>query len=294
MNYLSGQVERAPTTGQLHLQAAVALKRTCRLAAAKKLFPGAHLECALQWEALKKYVNKEDTREAGPWTFGEDVSQGDRTDIYTIASMVRSGKRLREIAESNPVEFMRYHKGMAALRTATTKMVAGERKCALFWGSTGCGKTRFPYDRWAPEDIYNVFDIKTPWFDGYDGQNVVILDECGPNTISTDFLKKITDRYPFTVPVKGGSMPWTTNIIILTSNHPLEHWWEKATHNDIQALRRRIHIFNFDDEEDKARAKAFFAAAAPSEAVEVPSEGSEADNDLLAVLPTVLDISDTD
>jgi len=60
---ITGQVEKAPTTGTLHYQLMLQTPQT-RFAAIKRAFPTAHIEIAKRKIALSQYVVKEDTRVA--------------------------------------------------------------------------------------------------------------------------------------------------------------------------------------------------------------------------------------
>lgn len=124
------------------------------------------------------------------------------------------------------------------------------RKCALFWGDTGTGKTYSVFE--AYPDAYTTFCIKNPWFDGYNDQRCALLDECGPGMMSHNFLKRLTDVYPMTVPVKGGSTAWNPEVVVLTSNVCIDIWFPGITEEDLKALKRRLCIFSFPEEKDEA------------------------------------------
>jgi len=59
---LTGQQEVGTKTGTLHYQMCLYTKEDQRFSAIKKAFSRAHIESARKPEALKQYVNKEDTR----------------------------------------------------------------------------------------------------------------------------------------------------------------------------------------------------------------------------------------
>lgn len=106
-------------------------------------------------------------------------------------------------------------------------------------------------------DLYQVFDVRTPWFDGYDGQKAVLFDEMGPGVMHWNMLKRLLDRYPMQVPVKGGSVHWNPEVIILTSNCWLELWYQDAkgmNPMDYAALERRVHKFRFPEQMEEATA----------------------------------------
>lgn len=61
---LEGQVERAPTTGKLHLQLLLKTPQV-RFSAVKKQYPQAHIEVARDDKALARYVHKDESRVMG-------------------------------------------------------------------------------------------------------------------------------------------------------------------------------------------------------------------------------------
>lgn len=250
MHYMLYQQEVAPTTGQLHLQGVVKFKKPQRLPGAKRLLGAqhVHLEACRNWTAAKEYCKKEESRVPGtvPTELGEDVTQGQRCDVEAVVELVKSGAGIRQIAEAQPVTFMRFHRGIRELRLALQTPPAIHRKAVLLQGATGVGKTRFVMDNFT--EIYNVFDMRAPWFDGYDGQKVVLLDECGSGMMHYNILKQLTDRYPFQVPVKGGSAPWMAEIIFLTSNESLQQWYPNLPSVHLDALERRIKVFTLPHE----------------------------------------------
>lgn len=251
MRYMTYQVEAAPTTGQLHLQGCLRLLKPARLQGVKKMMkePTIHLEVARAWAEAKKYSNKPETRVAGPWEYGEDMGQGARSDIHALCGMVRAGKRDREIAEEHPALYMRLHKGVGALRSALARhCMRPNLRVALFWGATGTGKTWTATQSWGEEEIYSVFDVVTPWFDGYQGQRIVIFDEMGPGCMDVNKLKRFLDKYSVMVPMKGSSAILEAETIVLTSNSPIHCWYPHAREEDLTALQRRMKVFKFPDD----------------------------------------------
>lgn len=284
MRFLAMQQEVAPTTGQVHWQGVVKFLKPCRMLGCKSALKNmtAHVEVAKHWEKAKEYVKK--TESAVPDTYeehGTDVGQGSRSDLGAAVNMITSGAGMAVVAREHPVTFVRAHRGLQALRATLQQARAGERLCVLLHGDTGVGKTRFVYDRFP--DVHAVFDISTPWFDGYDGHRVALLDECGPGMMSYNMLKRITDRYPMSVPIKGGSVPWNPDIVFMTSNVPLSDWYQNIPIADRMALSRRIREFHLPRDMDAAVALVS-AWAPPVVHVDEPLVVPE--------LPMVFDVSD--
>lgn len=253
------QTEKAPTTNRIHYQGCVKFKNMTRLQAVKCMIgcDHAHLEICRNWEKALDYCKKEDTRLEGsnPTEHGTYVKAGSRTDLSGLVAQIKSGAGLRDIADSDPVTFMRLHRGIAALRLALQPPPAILRKAFLLVGSTGVGKTRFVMDHFG-KSVYNVFDIRQPWFDGYDGETTALLDECGQGMMGYNYLKQLTDRYPLRVPQKGGSAPWMATKIFLTSNEDICHWYPGIDTCHLDALQRRIKTYYLPHDMEKLKADA--------------------------------------
>ena len=248
IKYLVCQKEVAPSTGGLHVQGAIAFTEPTRMAPIQNLMPGVHLNPARDWTKLKEYCQKTETRVEGsvPFIHGEDTGQGHRSDLHEAVEAIKSGKRMRDIATEHSTTFVRAYKGLSVLQATLFPADHMERRCALFWGPTETGKTRMVFDNLP--DVYTVFDIKHPWFEGYSGEENVLLDECGKDMMSVDFLKRLLDRYPMIVPIKGMSQIWRAKTIVMTSNTPLDRWYPGIDRLDFDALKRRMIVFKFPEE----------------------------------------------
>lgn len=119
--YVIFNVEKAPTTGGIHWQGYCELMRPCRITYLKErheLLHSAHFEPRLgtQEEAIA-YCSKPDTRIAD--TFYElgqrSPGQGYRSDMESLAEMVKAGKSQRDIAVEMPGMYIRFHNGIAAM-----------------------------------------------------------------------------------------------------------------------------------------------------------------------------------
>ena len=115
---LTGQVEEAPTTGQLHLQLMLKTPQV-RFSAVKAQFPKAHIEVARDRQALATYVSKVETRvmaveqTATPtiWEFSQMVA--DRISIDDLVYNICNWRGLRHDAviywdDATPEEMLRY------------------------------------------------------------------------------------------------------------------------------------------------------------------------------------------
>ena len=113
----------------------------------------------------------------------------------------------------------------------------------VYWcfGPTGTGKTR-----WAVETYPDAFvwrpSLMKGWWDGYYGQDTVIIDELRPADVPFANLLQIIDRYEMRVQIKGSSINLRATTWIITSPmEPEEMYQEFIGSNDsIEQLTRRI------------------------------------------------------
>lgn len=249
LTYLVGQIETTKDGGY-HAQLALTISTPARMTQMKKISQRAHWEIARDWKSLTSYCTKQDTRLAGPWQYGEEPHQGKRSDLEQAARMIQSGSLMPSVAEKHPVVTVRYFKGLQYLQSLQTRDKYAPKKVGLFWGKTGCGKTMTAFEEL--DDLYNASDIRTPWFDGYTGQDHVLFDECGEGMMHYNKLKQFTDCWRMQAPVKGAMIAWVPKVLILTSQHHLDKWYPNLPKDDYDALTRRIRIFHFPDEKQLA------------------------------------------
>jgi hypothetical protein len=106
IEYCSWQEEKCPESGRNHYQGFLILKKKARLTQVKT----AYSESA-HWEVMRRsikanefYCGKEETRVAGPFSFGElkIIGPGQRTDLETLKRKIDEGKSIAEIVEESP------------------------------------------------------------------------------------------------------------------------------------------------------------------------------------------------
>lgn len=239
--YCVGQAEIAPETGRLHLQGYLEVNAKISMASLKSQLdePTAHLERARGSGAENDAYCTKDGRVAGPWTFGEHLVQGSRTDLAEIAGRIAAGASMAEIAREHPGDYIRYHKGLLAYQQQVVGNVPRTWKSTVhvIIGPTGVGKTRSVYDGNPPESIFSLDDPTGRWWDGYQGQENVLIDEF-MGQIDYTYLLKLLDRYPMRVQTKGGWTNFCPRHIFITSNFEPEQWYREP--RDIAPLLRRL------------------------------------------------------
>ena len=240
--YVYWQLEECPTTHRQHHQGFVVFPTNQRYKAVQKWLgnPSLHVERMVgSIEQNEEYCGKTKTRVLGPWTLGErpTTRQGQRTDLQEVATMVSSGRSLREIAEAHPVTFVKFHRGISSLQYTLSlkREMRPLMEVELHWGATRTGKTRQAWERYP--ELYPWGGQW--WFDGYQGEQTILLDDFYGGIKLSDLLK-VLEHYPLQVPVKGGYVAARWVRVIITSNVHWHKWYQEFQNPDMLELKNAL------------------------------------------------------
>lgn len=237
--------EIAPETGTPHLQMCVVWKQSKTLTATKKNL------CSKRWhldikrgsdQANLDYCSKESL-----WlTFGKPCKQGKRSDLEDIYDAVESGASMDDVIEMRP-NYQGLRAAQLLIHRRKPPPRKTKRKILWFWGATGTGKSRTARDIlgddcWVSQDT-------AQWFEGYEQQKGVILDDIRGDFSTFSKFLRITELWvsDYKVEVKGGSAYWNPDTIIITSDRPPEQCWDVGTKRMKQLLRRIETIVHFPE-----------------------------------------------
>ena len=135
---------------------------------------------------------------------------------------------------------MIYRKAFNAYASLKQEKRSWKTRVVCLWGATGTGKTRFCYDQVMNSTVWSPGDFQ--WFDGYKGQEIVIIDDYRGEYPIQLFLK-LCDRYPMQVPVKGDFTNWIPKKIYITSNVKPDLWYE-CDGASFDAFKRRFDVIH--------------------------------------------------
>lgn len=221
-------------SGTPHLQGYIQFTEKKRLTALKKLLPTAHWEVARGTpEENKTYCSKD-----GHVTeHGSMVSQGQRSDLQSLVALIDTGASRKRIADEMPEMVIKYSRGIATLQAWRLQKRDFKTEVHWFYGPTGCGKSHTAAGL-APEAYYKPAGDK--WWNDYCGESDVIIEDMRKDFCTFSEMLRLFDKYPMYVETKGGTMPFVSRRIYVTTPKDPEAFWEGRTEEDLQQLLRRI------------------------------------------------------
>lgn len=233
--YLIFGHEICPETKNKHLQGFMWLVEGKTMKSLQKKLPGIHLieksEYSTQ-QQNKIYCSKDGDFEE----YGQMEPQGKRNDIHKVKKIIRAGGTMQDVIEVAT--------SYQALKTAELlmKYIQPKRRWKTevywYWGPTGSGKSARAWDLYP--DAYTANE-NYKWWDGYDNQKCVIIDDFRANWCPFTYFLKLIDRYPFTVETKGSTRQFLADTIIITTPYPpLQTFEQYATEEDLGQITRRI------------------------------------------------------
>lgn len=249
--------ETCPTTNKTHWQCYIELYNSQRMSWIKKAYEDntVHLEARRGTRLQARDYCKKDGKytELGKWIKG----QGHRTDLEEIALSLISGESsLNEIMEHSPSTYCQYRNGLKDLSALGTKNKIKrdgeiEPHVIVISGPTGKGKTHMAKHTYGGE--FMIKGKNLDWWQDYDGEKKVIIDEYSNNVSCDEFLNLTGKRYfPLRLNVKGSHTyaQWTT--LIITTNLRKEQLHRNALEEHRNAMFRRIDewIDLWDDDDD--------------------------------------------
>ncbi|ADD62451.1 replication-association protein [Human associated cyclovirus 2] len=232
--------EYAPTTGMPHLQGFCNLNKPTRFSTIKKhLDNSIHIEKANGTdEQNQKYCSKSGIF----FESGVPNKQGQRNDLQSLVEFIHEKRpTIRDIATEHPTTYIRYFRGIERMLQLVNPIKQRDFKTEVYyyWGPPGTGKSRRALEEaqaFNTESIY--YKPRGLWWDGYEQQDSVIIDDFY-GWIKYDEMLKIMDRYPYKVQVKGAFQEFTSKKIFITSNVDTDELYKFVGYTTA-AFERRI------------------------------------------------------
>lgn len=193
-------------------------------------------------ERVIHYCTKQESRDQGPIELGQKPQKGRPRDYDAALEACRQG-RVLEISADVLIPHLQNLQKLSALLQPPKSF--NELRGIWFYGAPGTGKSRTAHETWP--DAYPKTQNK--WWDNYQGQDVVILDDLDHGGVHLDHLLKVwTDHYQCFGEIKGGSVSLNYSKFVVTSNYQPEDLWKDE--NVVAAIRRRFTFRFFYSVED--------------------------------------------
>lgn len=234
--YILYSHETAPSTGTPHLQGFICFPSKRRLSAIKKLLVGCWVDVAKgDIDQNADYISKlVEPVEIG--TRPKSAGEGEAERWKLVKENAKAGK-LDDIPEDIYIRYYGTLKRIAADHTPPLEPLSVLQNEWL-WGPSGCGKSKSARDRFPGAYIK---DPKEKWWDGYSGQETVIIDDFDKYQVSMGGeMKRWCDHYPFPAQIKGGTMFIRPTRVIVTSNYAPEEIWDDT--NTLEPINRRFNV----------------------------------------------------
>lgn len=225
-------------TGTPHLQGFCRFEHPVSLTRLKGILQRAHLEPQRgSTKQAADYCKKEG--DFVEWGEPPVEKKSNKERWRWIVNMAENGE-LDAIKDEYPGEYLRYYDRLRGLRRREP-IIMDELQNEWWWGPTGTGKSRHAWEVY-PDHFPKPLN---KWWDGYNGEETVVIEEWAPkNEMTASNLKIWSDRYPFSAEVKGGTLQRIRpKRIIVTSNYKIEDCFERE--EDLLPLKRRFKVVHF-------------------------------------------------
>lgn len=239
IKYCRGQRE-VGEGGFDHWQFYVVVSSKKSLQQMKEVHPTGHWELTRS-DAIEGYVWKESSRVDGTsFEYGKKPfkrnSKTDWDEVWLLAAAneimkIDAGIRMRN-----------YFKIKSIANDHIEPIRRPNVEVEYYFGATGTGKSHAA-DIKYPDAYWKISSNK--WWDGYKGEDTVIIDELNTECIGITKLLTWFDKYKCSVEVKGGTIGLRATKFIITSNLSLDELLvnEKDAHK--AAIRRRFKCKEF-------------------------------------------------
>jgi len=265
-------------SGTPHLQGYMHLKHQTTFTAVKRLLPAMHIERARGTGADNQaYCTKEgDFFEVGELPADRATAGQATAETWRAVLSAAESGNWDWIKREYPRIWIAFRERLLSMRVPRTSVIDGDTQNEWWVGTTGTGKSRLAWDKYGDVCYQKMLN---KWWDGYDAQPVVIIEEWSPkNEVTASALKIWADRYPFTAQIKGGVLQKIRpQKIIVISNYRLVDCFPDS--RDCEPIMRRFRERMFPDDMESAAQAADEFLAQISDTSDAPTMDMDVDEE---------------
>lgn len=249
-------------SGTPHLQGYAQLINRIAFTKLHKLMPKAHLEETRGTPLEASTYCKKDgaieefgelsTVESGGKHGAKGGEAGGEAEKERWRSVIKDAKEgnLDAIAERDPQAYLRMYTTLRQIAKDHLPQVDDLPNTTGFWvyGPSGVGKSRGIRDVFTAKGLAIYDKPLNKWWDGYQGEPVVVLDDFDPDhKVLRHHLKRWGDHYSFPAECKGSAMRIRPSIVVVTSQYSIEQIFDDEPTRE--ALKRRYKVLYLDSVE---------------------------------------------
>lgn len=206
-----------------------------------------HLTKVRDLAASIKYCIKDEGRLGGPYIFGDEPVQGKRNDLLAVKESIDAGATTTQLWDEHFSNMIRYHKSFDVYKQVklNTTVRSFKTKVLLIVGPAGMQKSTLANilaHHFSPT-VYTIGESRSSglYFDGYIGQDCVILDEMDGTRMKPTLFNLLCDENAASVPQLGKpDVNWAPHVLIICSNYLPRYWWKKRNAEQVKQTTRRI------------------------------------------------------
>lgn len=250
VRYVAWQHEKGPSSGKDHQHWYVELSRPQRYSFIQKWVGSKEIKIlkpvdrkkAREYCMVSHYNKKDKGRVAGPWELGTQGRQGQRSDLEEVAKLLKKDGML-EVAKTMPEMIIKYSNGLSKLESLYMEAKAKEQgfvklHVEFHHGPAGTGKTRYAWEKEKGDlHVPIITEGGKIWWQGYRGQEAILLDDLSPTSLPLEYLLRILSGYPVSIENKGGHSYALYKRVYITSNWAPETFWGWP-----ESLARRCNV----------------------------------------------------
>ncbi len=254
VSYAVWQFEEGNRTHGVHLQGFIVFNHSQRMNSVKNILESRSVHVEPMRGTLAEnyiYCTKDDTRIDGPWYYpdkqfvlvkcaGKKIKSIDKA-----IAMINGGSHMKDIALDLPKAIIYHLKGLLDYKRLLNEPKLHPIDVIVCQGIPGSGKSHWAYEVMKERDCY--WKPAGKWFDDYDGERYMVIDEFDPHDYEYRHLLKMLDKFPLRVERKGSYSNYLVEHIIITSSIEYDEWY---FHDTAELTRRVNKVLRFPDARD--------------------------------------------
>ena len=265
LRYVVFQRERAPETGTEHYQGYFEFTQPKWFGGIKRCLSketigvDAHIEARKgKRSQAREYCMDEETRISPQYyEYGEFIEDGERTDLTDIMHDIENGMSFYDLSKKHGNRFIRVMKWAKEYRQSHLENIYKRtfRKMQVYYiyGSAGCGKTSYVFNKHGYDDVYRTTNYEFGWVDDYNGEKILFLDEFRSSFKISEILDYL-DGQPIRIRGRHYNRVACYDTVYIVSNLSLKEQYTNIQQSEPKTwaafLRRITAVYNFDISKD--------------------------------------------